>query len=73
MLLQRADRLADRRLADAIYLRCPREAFSFCQVAEDLEAFKLHNWIKQKSCFTVKRYARLIRLTADHLTKQPDF
>ena len=53
MPLQRADRLADRRLADAVNLRRPGEAFSFCQVAEDLEAFKMHNGIEQKSCFPV--------------------
>ena len=47
MPLQRADRLADRRLADAVDLRGLGEAFGLGQVAEYFKAFKLHKGIEQ--------------------------
>ena len=55
MFLQGADRLANRRLADAVDLGGLGEALSLCQVAEHFQAFKLHNCIKQKNWFTVNQ------------------
>src|SRR5512137_2742042 len=46
MLFQGLDRLADGRLADAVQLSGLGEASCFCQIAEYLEAFKLHTGIE---------------------------